>query len=52
LEREELFHDPDGVDSDNIKTQAASLQVFLFPKIAEASFAHSENKKPTKIRGF
>jgi hypothetical protein len=36
----------------SIKTQAASPQAFLFSKIAEASFAGSENKKPTKIRGF
>jgi hypothetical protein len=36
----------------SIKTQAASPQAFLFSKLAEASFARSENKKPTKIRGF
>jgi len=36
----------------SIKTQAASPQGFLFSKLAEASFAGSENKKPTKIRGF
>jgi hypothetical protein len=35
-----------------LKIPAASPQVFLFPKLAEASFARSENKKPTKIRGF
>jgi hypothetical protein len=35
-----------------LKIQAASPQVFLFSKLAEASFARSENKKPTKIRGF
>jgi len=36
----------------SLKIQAASPQVFLFSKLAEASFARSENKKPTKIRGF
>jgi hypothetical protein len=36
----------------SIKTQAAPPQAFLFSKLAEASFARSENKKPTKIRGF
>jgi hypothetical protein len=35
-----------------LKIQAASPQVFLFSKLAEASFTRLENKKPTKIRGF
>jgi hypothetical protein len=52
-EREGLFHDPFlGRLHTSIKTQAASPQVFLFSKLAEAIFARSENKKPTKIRGF
>ncbi len=52
-EREGLFHDPFwGKLHTMIKTQAASPQAFLSSKLAEASFARSENKKPTKIRGF
>jgi hypothetical protein len=46
------FADPFWGNSDKIKTQAASPQVFLLPKLAEASFARLENKKPTNIRGF
>jgi hypothetical protein len=53
LRRDGLFHDPFwGWLHTSIKTQAASPQAFLFSKLAEASFARSENKKPTKIRGF
>jgi hypothetical protein len=51
--REGLFHDPFwGRLHTSNKTQAASPHAFLFSKLAEASFARSENKKPTKIRGF
>lgn len=41
-----------GGASDELKTHAASPQAFLLSKLAEASFARSDNKKPTKIRGF
>ena len=41
-----------GMLQTSLKTQAASPQAFLLPKLAEASFARSDNKKPTKIRGF
>jgi hypothetical protein len=54
LWRAGLFHDPfwGGWLHTSIKTQAASPQAFLFSKLAEASFARSENKKPTIIRGL
>ena len=51
-EREGLFHDLFLGVHTSIKTHAGSPQVFLFSKLAEASFASSANKKPTKIRGF
>jgi hypothetical protein len=48
----DYFMIPFGGNSDKFKTQAASPQVFLLSKLAEASFARLENKKPTSIRGF
>jgi hypothetical protein len=48
----DYFMIPLGGASDELKTHAASPQVFLLPKLAEASFARSDNKKPTIIRGL
>ena len=48
----DYFMIPLGGASDELKNQAAVPQAFLLPKLAEASFARSDNKKPTKFRGF
>jgi hypothetical protein len=48
----DYFMIPLGELQTSLKTHAASPQVFLLPKLAEASFARSDNKKPTIIRGL
>jgi hypothetical protein len=52
-ETEGLFHDPFWGEAAYFDQNPGGFAAgFLFSKLAEASFARSENKKPTKIRGF